>query len=458
MLNDPVWEPLWAACQATGLSLNTHGGGGEHYPYEGPGAQAMYMMETAWRTRRGVWVMILGGTFARYPGLKLVLTEQWIDWSTQVMSDMDGLFHGPNGISLRASLGKAPSDYFREHCYFGASFLSNWEARFAIEHDLVGNTMWGDDYPHPEGTWPHTREAMAHTFSGIDPKFVAPMLGEVAIDVYGLDRAKLQRRGRSHRPLGRRSLGGWHPARGRDPRSLRLPHRRGTSSMSDGTELQSPPCRMVTDEEVEHLQQHGWVQLKRFVDPRALSEILEVAREQMGEDGDSNPLHPFVEAAVAEGGAGLKYFNAHSAGGLRNPVLRPVIEQVGKNAQRLLRRRRPDGSPLGIRFYQDLLAPKLPSSKTSRHGGNGPTSFHQDFITFAVDRTGGMTFWIPLEALRPRVGDHVVRERLPPPGRDGRLHDLWRRRRPHRLPGAAGPRDVGADASTSSATSPSTHT
>ncbi len=174
--------------------------------------------------------------------------------------------------------------------------------------------------------------------------------------------------------------------------------------MGDGPRLQSPPCRMVTDDEVEHLHEHGWVQLKQFVDPRALSEILEVAREQMGEDGDSNPLHPFVEAAVAEGGAGVKYFNAHSAGGLRNPVLRPVIEQVGQNAQRLLKRRGLDGTPLGIRFYQDLLAPKLPSSKVSRHGGNGPTSFHQDFITFAVDRTGGMTFWIPLEAYSPESG------------------------------------------------------
>jgi len=137
-------------------------------------------------------VMILGGTFARHPELKLVLTEQWIDWAPQVMRDMDGLFDGPNGISLRSSLGKPPSEHLRQSCYFGASFLSNGEAKFAIEHDLVANTMWGDDYPHPEGTWPHTRESMAHTFYDIDPTYVAQMLGDVAIDVYHLDRAELQ--------------------------------------------------------------------------------------------------------------------------------------------------------------------------------------------------------------------------------------------------------------------------
>ena len=48
--------------------------------------------------------------------------------------------------------------------------------------------------------------------------------------------------------------------------------------------------------------------------------------------------------------------------------------------------------------------PKLPSSKASRHGGNGPTAFHQDYITFAVDRTGGMTFWMPLETYGPEAG------------------------------------------------------
>src|SRR3546814_8062823 len=42
---------------------------------------------------------------------------------------------------------------------------------------------------------------------------------------------------------------------------------------------------------------------------------------------------------------------------------------------------------------------------------NGPTAFHQDFITFGVDRSGGMTFWIPLEAYRSeerRVGKECV--------------------------------------------------
>lgn len=172
----------------------------------------------------------------------------------------------------------------------------------------------------------------------------------------------------------------------------------------DDTVSAGAPCRDVAPDEIEHLHEHGWVKLQSFVDPGALAGVLDVARDQMGDDGDGNPLHPFVEAAVAEGGAGVQYFNAHNAGGVGNPALRPVIEQVGATAKRMLRRRNPDGSALGIRYYQDLLAPKLPASKVSRHGGNGPTAFHQDFITFAVDRTGGMTFWIPLEPYGPEAG------------------------------------------------------
>ena len=90
--------------------------------------------------------------------------------------------------------------------------------------------------------------------------------------------------------------------------------------------------------------------------------------------------------------------------GLTNLVLQPLIHDVGESAKLLQRRRRADGSSVDVRYYQDLFVPKLPSSKKSRHGGNGATAFHQDFITFAVDRSGGMTFWFPLEAYGPDAG------------------------------------------------------
>jgi hypothetical protein len=105
---------------------------------------------------------------------------------------MDGLYTGVSGQTLRAALPRLPSEYFRSNCFIGASFLANWEAKYGIEHDLVGNTMWGDDYPHAEGTWPHTREAMRYTFCDIDPKYTRQYLADTAIDVYGLDRAALQ--------------------------------------------------------------------------------------------------------------------------------------------------------------------------------------------------------------------------------------------------------------------------
>lgn len=164
-------------------------------------------------------------------------------------------------------------------------------------------------------------------------------------------------------------------------------------------------CRLVTAEEVEHLHEHGWVKLKRFVDPDVLARMLDLAHAKMGEDADSNPLKSgMAPAADGEAQGALSYFNAERSGGLTSPVLRPLIDEIGKSATLLLRRRTDEGSSVGIRYYSDFFVPKLPAAKSSRHGGNGPTAFHQDFITFAVDRTGGMTFWIPLEPYGPEAG------------------------------------------------------
>jgi hypothetical protein len=52
--------------------------------------------------------------------------------------------------------------------------------------------MWGNDFPHPEGTWPHTREWLRETFWDCPIDDARQILGLTAADVYNFDVAKLQ--------------------------------------------------------------------------------------------------------------------------------------------------------------------------------------------------------------------------------------------------------------------------
>ena len=79
----------------------------------------------------------------------------------------------------------------RRNFYIGASLFLPQEAR--QRHEIgVGNIMWGVDYPHSEGTFPYSREAIAHTFCGVPPREVRDMLGGTAATVFGFDMAFLQ--------------------------------------------------------------------------------------------------------------------------------------------------------------------------------------------------------------------------------------------------------------------------
>jgi hypothetical protein len=80
----------------------------------------------------------------------------------------------------------APSEAWARNCYAGASFLRPGEC--ALRHEIgVDRIMWGQDYPHVEGTYPYTTEALRHTFAGVDHTEVAAMVGGNAAHVYGFD-------------------------------------------------------------------------------------------------------------------------------------------------------------------------------------------------------------------------------------------------------------------------------
>ncbi len=69
-----------------------------------------------------------------------------------------------------------PSEYFARNVWVGASFLRSSESalRPGFGADRI---MWGDDYPHSEGTWPFSREALRVAFAGEDPDVVQRCVG-----------------------------------------------------------------------------------------------------------------------------------------------------------------------------------------------------------------------------------------------------------------------------------------
>ena len=87
---DPALDPVWAACQETGLPLGQHGGTGS--PKYEPQSFASFMVlatEHSFFSGRSLWQLILGGTFDRFPELKIayIETEQW--WLGPVMDLLD---------------------------------------------------------------------------------------------------------------------------------------------------------------------------------------------------------------------------------------------------------------------------------------------------------------------------------------------------------------------------------
>jgi predicted TIM-barrel fold metal-dependent hydrolase len=190
---EPAYEPFWAACEDLQLTLNTHGGGGDRGYWTGPGARFAARAEGHFYGRRALWGLIFGGVFERHPTLHFVLTEQMGAWVPTTLAHLDAIYEDNLRMTTDyvKTLPLRPSEYWARQVYLANSFMSRAEA-LEREEIGVGQIMYGSDYPHAESIHPLTRLALRHTFSGIDRKEVAMMLGDNAVECFRLDEAPLR--------------------------------------------------------------------------------------------------------------------------------------------------------------------------------------------------------------------------------------------------------------------------
>lgn len=201
-LYDSDLEPLWALCEELDVPLHKHAPAPPELPSAergGPGMIAISMLENHFYNRRGVAHFIFGGVLERHPRLKIVLTEGGAGWVPDHLRQLDAMYEaGRDPSGFRKFLNPAvenlslkPSEYFDRNFFLGASLFLPQEAK--QRYDIgVRNIMWGVDYPHSEGTFPYSREALSVTFSDVPPYEVVAMLGSTAAEVFGFDMVALQ--------------------------------------------------------------------------------------------------------------------------------------------------------------------------------------------------------------------------------------------------------------------------
>ena len=91
---------------------------------------------------------------------------------------------GPS--AFRAELAMKPSEYFHRNCFMAASVMGDIEVE--RRHRIgLDNLMWGSDYPHPEGSWPRTRDWLRDRFHDVPVDETRKILGTNALNVYNFD-------------------------------------------------------------------------------------------------------------------------------------------------------------------------------------------------------------------------------------------------------------------------------
>ena len=183
---DDYYEPFWSTCEEHGMVVNLHTGASgsatdTKFLYDAEHGGMLGLYEVFVFTRRPLWFMIFGGVFDRHPDLKVVVTENGVQWLPSLIRDMESFFDTHGGAPVRSYLNLRPRDYFEKHVWMGGSLMKRYEAE--MRHEIgIQKLMWGADYPHLEGAAPVHRETLRYIFGGMPEDDIRRMLGANACD------------------------------------------------------------------------------------------------------------------------------------------------------------------------------------------------------------------------------------------------------------------------------------
>jgi predicted TIM-barrel fold metal-dependent hydrolase len=182
------WDPFYAACSETDTVVCMHVGSGTKTPHTSPDApDAVAATILFGNSVGGVADYLFSGVLDRFPELKLMFAECQIGWIPYLLERADDVWHTHQWSGPRDFCPEPPSTYYYRQIY--SCFFKDAVGVQMLEQVGPGNVVFETDYPHQDGTWPHSRRAAAEQFGHLDQPTVDRLARGNAIDLLGLDLA-----------------------------------------------------------------------------------------------------------------------------------------------------------------------------------------------------------------------------------------------------------------------------
>jgi predicted TIM-barrel fold metal-dependent hydrolase len=184
--NDKSLEPLWAALEEAGLVVTFHvsTGSDPRSTAGNGGAIINYVSHSMVTTIEPLVHLIASGVFERHRSLRAGSVESGVGWVPWALESMDHAYRAHH-MWVRPVIPEKPSTYFRSNCF--ATFIEDNAGMALVERfGLEDNFLWSNDYPHQEGSWPHSEATIRRGLDVVSETTRRKLLGLNAARIFNL--------------------------------------------------------------------------------------------------------------------------------------------------------------------------------------------------------------------------------------------------------------------------------
>jgi predicted TIM-barrel fold metal-dependent hydrolase len=155
--HDPVYDPIWRACEELDVPICFHGGGQNFLRPD-------YTLEVfdnlmMWHTfgqPLGIMAVIVsfasGGVIQRFPNLRVGLLEGNCGWAPWLLNRLDEHWEW-TGAADAPDLDRPPSEFFRSNCFVSVE-ADEGPVKYYVDWFGDDNVVFSTDYPHGDSKYP----------------------------------------------------------------------------------------------------------------------------------------------------------------------------------------------------------------------------------------------------------------------------------------------------------------